>query len=225
LPRRTLYLMILLMILFIGLVPFLYEDHFLLVSMGFVILSLVPFLLRFEGRKLSSREIVLIAILAAIAAVSRVPFAAIPSVQPTTFVIILSSLVFGAETGFMIGATAALVSNLFLGQGPWTPWQMMSWGLVGFTAGLLRDTWWMKKRGGQLVFGFVWGFLFGWVMNLSIVLSFLEEFSWPTFAATYLASVLFDLMHALSNVFFLAVFGPSWLRILQRFKRKYGLLS
>ena len=224
-PRRTLYLMILLMILFIGLVPFLYEDHFLLVSMGFVILSLVPFLLRFEGRKLSSREIVLIAILAAIAAVSRVPFAAIPSVQPTTFVIILSSLVFGAETGFMIGATAALVSNLFLGQGPWTPWQMMSWGLVGFTAGLLRDTWWMKKRGGQLVFGFVWGFLFGWVMNLSIVLSFLEEFSWPTFAATYLASVLFDLMHALSNVFFLAVFGPSWLRILQRFKRKYGLLS
>ena len=224
-PRRTLHLMILLIILFIGLVPFLYEDHFLLVSMGFVILSLVPFLLRFEGRKLSSREIVLIAILAAIAAVSRVPFAAIPSVQPTTFVIILSSLVFGAETGFMIGATAALVSNIFLGQGPWTPWQMMSWGLVGFTAGMLRDTWWMKKRGGQLVFGFVWGFLFGWVMNLSIVLSFLEEFSWPTFAATYLASALFDFMHALSNMFFLAVFGPSWLRILQRFKRKYGLLS
>ncbi|MBP1932538.1 ECF transporter S component [Ammoniphilus resinae] len=224
-PRRTLYLMILLLILFICLVPFLYEDHFLLVSMGFVILSLVPFLLRFEGRKISSREIVLIAILAAIAAVSRVPFAAIPSVQPTTFVIILSSLVFGAETGFMIGATAALVSNLFLGQGPWTPWQMLSWGLVGFTAGLLKDTWWMKKRGGQWVFGFVWGFLFGWVMNLSIVLSFLEDFSWSSFAFTYLSSALFDLMHACSNVFFLAVFGPSWLRILQRFKRKYGLLS
>lgn len=76
------------------------------------------FVLRFEWRSLDSRELVLLALLTAIAAVSRVPFAGLPSVQPTTFVIIVTAVVFGAESGFVVGAGAALVSNIFLGQGP-----------------------------------------------------------------------------------------------------------
>lgn len=78
--------------------------------------------------KIRAREIVMIAVLATIAAVSRVPFAPLPSVQPTSFVVIVAALVLGPEAGFMIGSTAALVSNFFLGQGPWTPWQMFCWG-------------------------------------------------------------------------------------------------
>ncbi len=80
----------------------------------------------------------IISMLSAIGAIGRVPFAAIPSVQPTSFVIIMSGLSFGGNTGFMVGSTAALVSNMLLGQGPWTPWQMFAWGMMGFTAPYLR---------------------------------------------------------------------------------------
>ena len=114
---------------------------------------MLPFYIRFERKAFVSREIVLVAVLAAIAAVSRVPFSILPSVQPTSFVIIVSAIVFGSETGFMIGATAAIVSNIFLGQGPWTPWQMFSWGMIGFIAGLLRNTFLMKKLWGRLLYG------------------------------------------------------------------------
>jgi energy-coupling factor transport system substrate-specific component len=201
------------------------DDHYWLASLLFVALAILPFFIRFERKQVNGREIVLVAILAAIAAVSRIPFAPLPSVQPTTFVIIVTALVFGAETGFMVGATAALVSNLFLGEGPWTPWQMFSWGMVGFSAGLLKDTWWMSKQWGQWIFGFVWGFVFGWIMNITYIFGFVGELSWKTFIAACASSVFFDLAHALSNVFFLAVFGATWLKILRRFKLKYGLLG
>lgn len=196
---------------------------YLLLSFIIIGIIMIPFFVRFEMRAITSREIVILAILAAIAAVSRVPFAPLPSVQPTSFVIMMAGLVFGAESGFIVGAVAAIVSNMFLGQGPWTPWQMYAWGMIGMTAGLLRNTWWMKKMWGKLLFGFVWGYLFGWFMNFWIIVGALEYFTWEYFIGIYVASIYFDLAHGLSNVFFLAVFSASWLRILERFKRKYGL--
>ncbi|MEX2104005.1 MAG: ECF transporter S component, partial [Bacilli bacterium] len=111
------------------------NGHYTIVfSFVMLMLAMFPFFLRFEMKKTDARIVVLISILAAIAAIGRIPFAALPSIQPTSFVIIVTGLAFGAETGFMVGATAALVSNFFLGQGPWTPWQMFAWGMMGFTA-------------------------------------------------------------------------------------------
>ena len=107
----------------------------MLSSLFLLAVIMLPFYIRFERKAFVSREIVLVAVLAAIAAVSRVPFSILPSVQPTSFVIIVSAIVFGSETGFMIGATAAIVSNIL---DKWTPWQMFSWGMIGFIAGLLR---------------------------------------------------------------------------------------
>lgn len=186
---------------------------------------MLPFYVRFEKKAFVSREIVLVAVLAAIAAISRVPFSIIPSVQPTSFVIIVSAIVFGSETGFLIGATAALVSNIFLGQGPWTPWQMICWGMMGFSAGLLRHTWMMKTLWGRALFGFIAGFAFNWIMNLWFLIGFLKELTWDTFIKAYITSFYFDLAHALSNVFFLLVFSTSWIKILARFKKKYGILE
>ncbi|MEW9668552.1 ECF transporter S component [Ammoniphilus sp. 3BR4] len=211
-------------LLLIGLGSFYYEDHYLLISLIFVILTLLPFFLRYEMRNIAGRELVLVAILAAIAAVSRIPFAPIPSVQPTSFVIMMAGYVFGAETGFMVGAIAALVSNMFLGQGPWTPWQMFAWGMIGFSTGLLRNTWWMATKAGKLIFGFLWGFLFGWIMNLTFIFTFIDDFSWTAFFTAYMGSIIFDTMHALSNVVFLLIFGTAWIKTLERFKRKYGML-
>ena len=205
-----------------------WQDHYLLLSFALVSVSLLFLLFRFESRNVEARELVLLAVLAAIAAVGRVPFASIPSVQPTTFVIMMSGYVFGAESGFMIGTLAALASNMILGQGPWTPWQMASWGLVGFTAGYLRNTGIMNRKWGRILFGIVWGYLFGWIMNLWGFFSFTQSTGTINFdvVLTYFAgSALFDTLHSISNVFFLVVFGDAWIKILTRFKRKYGFLE
>jgi energy-coupling factor transport system substrate-specific component len=202
-----------------------FQQAFMWISMLMISLAIIPFYLQFERKKVTSREIVIIAILAAIAALSRIPFAAFPSVQPTTFVIIISGLVFGAESGFLIGATAALVSNMLLGQGPWTPWQMYAWGMIGLFAGLLRNQWLMKKRLGQILFGIIVGFAFGWFMNLWVIVGFIESFDWKAVLLYFSSSFYFDLRHAISNVVFILLFGKSWNKILMRFKLKYGILT
>jgi energy-coupling factor transport system substrate-specific component len=205
-----------------------WSGNYFWLSIGLAVSTLLFLFTRFEGRKVEARELVLIAVLAAIAAVARIPFASLPSIQPTTFVIMTSGLVFGAETGLMVGMIAAFASNLILGQGPWTPWQMLSWGLVGFTAGLLGKTRFLQSAAGKIIFGAAWGFLFGWIMNIWGVLSLSQygnEINLETVIAYYASSALFDFMHAASNVFFLVVFGKVWMKNLMRFKRKYGLME
>jgi energy-coupling factor transport system substrate-specific component len=209
----------------LGLTSALKDRHYMLLSLVLLAAALLPLFIRLERRPLESRELVLLAVLSAIAAVSRVPFAALPSVKPVSAIVILSAYVFGAEAGFIIGAVAALVSNIYFGQGPWTPWQMFAWGMAGLTAGWLRNTWWIKKRGGLLLFGFIWGFLFGWIMNIWYIISLPDAFSWALVLSAYVSSFYFDLAHALSNVFFLAILAGGWTKVLERFRKKYGLLQ
>ena len=97
---------------------------------------MLPFFLAFEGRKPQARELVVIAVLCALAIAGRVVIP-IPNFKATYAIIMLSAVAFGPESGFLIGAMTALVSNFFFGQGPHTPWQMMAYGMGGFLAGLL----------------------------------------------------------------------------------------
>jgi energy-coupling factor transport system substrate-specific component len=215
---------ILILVLLVGF-PLLNTQHYLALSLLIMAASFFPFMMSFSKKNIISRELVVIAILASIAAVSRVPFASIPSVQPTTFVIIIAAIVLGPQSGFVVGTLAAIVSNLFLGQGPWTPWQMYAWGMIGLTAGLLGKTWMMQNRLGRCLYGFIVGIAFGWIMNLWVVISLIQELNWPAILAYYSTSLYFDLAHGISNVFFLWVFGNSWINIIQRFKVKYGLFG
>ncbi|MCI1692800.1 ECF transporter S component [Aneurinibacillus aneurinilyticus] len=198
------------------------ETNALVLSIIFLLLAMIPFFIRFERQVLNSHALVLIAVHAALAVAGRVAFASLPSVQATTFIIIMSGLAFGAEAGFMTGALAALVSNMFLGQGPYTLWQMFAWGMVGLTAGWWRQSRWMKSKPGKMLFGFCWGLLYGWILNTWFVLGFLEV-SWKGYVMACVTSFSMDMLHALSNLFFLAFFSTSWLAIAERYKRKYGL--
>ena len=200
----------------------------LLIGLVLVLLSMIPFALRFERRERKARELMLIAVMAAVATVSRIPFAALlPSFTPVTFVVIVSGVVFGAEAGWMVGATAGLVSNFFLGQGPWTPWQMFAWGMAGYTAGLFAHrSEWRRRRIPLALFGLVWGFLFGWIMNLTLALDqWMQTHSWNAVIAKYALGLPFETIHAVANVFFLTAFAPSWIRLLERYRRKYGTLE
>jgi len=223
--RFPLFIALALFVAGLALTAALKDRHYILLSLVLLGAALFPLFVRVERRPIESRELVLLAVLSAIAAVSRIPFAALPSVKPVSAIVILSAYVFGAEAGLIIGAMAALVSNLYFGQGPWTPWQMFAWGMVGLTAGWLRNAWWMRRKWGLLIFGFIWGFLFGWILNIWHLIGLPDAFSWGLVAAVYASSFYFDLAHALSNVFFLSILAGGWIKVLERFRKKYGLLQ
>lgn len=76
---------------------------------------IVPFLLAFESRKPQARELVVIAVLSALAVAARVVIP-LPHFKAIFAVIMLSGIAFGPEAGFMVGAVSALASNFFYGQ-------------------------------------------------------------------------------------------------------------
>jgi len=174
----------------------------------------------FEKSRSSTREIAVIAVLGAIAALGRVSLAALPNIQPVTFLVIVSGYVFGARAGFMVGSTAALTSNFFLGHGPWTPWQMFAWGLAGFSAACFRAAFPCAGKWAMAFFQFIWGYLFGCIMNIWTWTAFIQPLSWHTFLATWAASLWFDTFHAAGNVLFYLFFGTGVIKVLQRVKKK-----
>ncbi|MGQ9557904.1 MAG: ECF transporter S component [Desulfurispora sp.] len=173
-----------------------------------------------EGSHLSPRELAVPAVLGAVAAAGRVALAAVPGVQPVTFLVIASGYVLGARAGWLVGGCAVLASNFFLGHGPWTPYQMVSWGLAGASAALLAR---LRPGGGPWLlagFCFAWGYFYGWIMNLWFWLNFVAVHNWSSFLGAYAASFGLDTLYALGNAFFALTCGPATLGILQRARRR-----
>jgi energy-coupling factor transport system substrate-specific component len=174
----------------------------------------------FEKSSLGTKEIGIIATLSAFSAVSRVIFALIPNVQPVTFLVALSGYVFGPYQGFLIGSSAAFLSNIFLGQGPWTPWQMFSWGIIGMICGF-----WGKKNQdvSPLKFAiacFAFGFMFDWIMNFWNLITFVKPITKESIIVTYLSSLTFDILHGLGNFTFSIIFYDILRKVLFRYKRR-----
>ncbi len=185
-----------------------------------VILAIVAFFFEFEAAAVSSKEIALVAMLGTISAVLRIPFAAIPSVQPCTYLIICSGYVFGPVAGFMVGALTPLVSNFFLGQGPWTPYQMLAWGLLGVLAACLRR--FNTGRIWLVLIGIVGGYLYGWIVNTWYWATFIYPLTFRTFITYQFNSIWFDSFHAVGNAFFLGLFGMRTIEILERFRQRFN---
>ena len=115
---------------------FLRSDLYMIGSFLIILYTMVPFFMVFERRKPKAREIVLIAMMTALTAVIHLFFHVTVPVQAGTAMVIISGISLGPEAGFLIGALARFVCNFYMGHGPWTPWQMFCWGLLGFLAGL-----------------------------------------------------------------------------------------
>ena len=109
---------------------------YMLISYSIVILAIIPFFRKYEKRKPKAREIVLIAMYTAITVGAQIFFHVTVPIQIETALTIVAGISMGPEVGFLIGALARLICNFYLGQGPWTPWQMFTYGLLGFLAGL-----------------------------------------------------------------------------------------
>ncbi len=199
-------------------------QHYLMFSLMILLASLLMVYWRFEHTPLKTSTLMFMAILVALAVVGRLAFAAIPSVQAASFVIIMGAMILGPELGFVVGATTALVSNLFLGQGPWTPWQMFAWGLMGFTAALIAHTIIGKRLGLLIVFGALWGFLFGWIMDIWSIMTYVHPLTIKSVLGGFILSFKFDLFHSVSNAVLLALFSNPWQKLFRRLDDKYSFL-
>jgi energy-coupling factor transport system substrate-specific component len=175
----------------------------------------------YESEHPSTRVLALVATLAALAALGRIAFAPLPNVKPTTDIVLLSGYVLGGAPGFVVGAVAALASNLFFGQGPWTPWQMAAWGAAGLAgAGLARV---FGRELGRLPLAAacaVAGLGFGVVMNLSMWVTYSGRHTLPELLAYSGGSLPFDVAHAAGNAAFCLAFGPALVRALARFRTR-----
>lgn len=194
-----------------------------LVSLGVAVGSCVPFFMTYERGQANTRKLVLIAVMTAISVAGRFIFAPIPFFKPVTAVTVLTALSFGPEAGFLTGAFSALISDMFFGQGPWTPFQMMAWGMTGFLAGVLSNQGLLKKPVPLAFYGVFAGMLFSFIMDIWTVLSYRESFEIARYGAALLAAAPVTLVYCVSNVIFLLVMRKPVGDRLVRIKQKYGI--
>ncbi len=203
-------------------------SNFGLFSLVLMAASVVGILLKFEEKEYGSKELALIGMLSALSAVSRIPFAALPNIQPCTFIIMISGLVFGPMAGFMVGCITPLASNAFLGHGPWTVLQMFSWGAIGGFSGVVgkyaktpMSTYFKNRAHRALLalYSALCGIAYGVIADLWFAFAFypFEEKFW---LASLAAGLGFNLAHAFGNAFFTWVLGPRFIQVLARFKKR-----
>ena len=165
----------------------------------------------------ASKTLALVATLAAAAAGGRVLFAAIPGVQPVTVIAVAAGAALGARAGFGVGALAALASNFFLGQGPWTPWQMLAWGGCGVVGALAAPL--VRRRVPFALLCFVLGFAFSGLMDVWEWYSFYPH-TWGALTVQLGRGFWFDAAHAIGNVVIALIAGPELRRLLERYGRR-----
>jgi energy-coupling factor transport system substrate-specific component len=187
-------------------------DSFALIALG-----LAGGFAWYERVRPDARIVALVGTLAAFAALGRIAFAALPNVKPTTDIVLISGYALGGAPGFVVGALAGLTSNFFFGQGPWTPWQMAAWGVVGVLgAGLALITARRIGRWPLAIVCFVVGFAFTAVQDVGDWVNY-SDHSLASLGVYVGKGLGFDAVHAAGCFAFALAFGPALTRSIQRF--------
>jgi uncharacterized membrane protein len=176
----------------------------------------------YERSRPPSQVVALVAALAAISVAGRVAFSPIPNVVPTTDITLIAGYALGGAPGFAVGALSGLVSNFWLGQGPWTPWQMAGWGMTGLLGGWLAT---LSRRnigrfGLAAVCAFA-GFAYGALLDFSLMVTYGGEQSLDRYLAISARGIPFNIAHAAGNAALALVAGPAMIRMLIRYRRRF----
>jgi energy-coupling factor transport system substrate-specific component len=201
---------------------FLGDRKYAFVSLALSVVACIPFFVSFEKGKNDARRIVIIAVMTALSVAGRFVFAPIPFFKPVTAIVIITAIYLGAEAGFITGAFSAVVSNFYFGQGPWTPFQMFAWGLIGFLAGLLAKRL-LESKVLLIIFGALSGVVFSFIMDVWTTLWADGTFNIARFIASITTAAPFTVVYMVSNVIFLLLLTKPIGRKLQRLKIKYGI--
>ena len=194
------------------------SQYHALISFFVAICSLLLFFCGFEKKKIGSRRLVIVAVMIALSVVGRM----FPIIKPVTAFAVISGMFLGSEAGFLVGSFSALISNFYFGQGPWTPFQMLAWGLIGFFAGVLASP--LKRSRLFLYFyGILAAVAFSLLMDVWSAVWLAGEFVPSLYFAKLLTSLPHTALYAASNVIFLILFAKPFSEKLGRIKIKYGI--
>ncbi len=197
-------------------------DYAPFLSFFLLFFIVITFFMEFESANISSKEVALVGTMGAIIAASRIPFAAVPSIQPCTFLIIAVGLTFGPLSGVMVGSLTPAVSNLFLGQGPWTVWQMVGWGIVGLASGYIGRKWPDLDVRLIAALAFVMGIMFSLFQDIGSWV-WLYGLDVNKFLAVMTVGLPFTIAHAIGNVFFALILGKPVMFAFNRFQNKFHI--
>lgn len=201
------------------------NERYNLVSLLVALIACLPFFAFFERGRSSARELVTLSVMTALSVVGRLVFTPIPAFKPVSALAIITGIAFGPVAGFMTGSMSAIVSNIFFGQGPWTPFQMLVWGLIGFAAGAVF------KRGKRphpvalVAVGVLGGLFFSVGMDVWTTLSGEGGFSWSHYLTYATAALPMTVSYAVSNVVFLLLLTKPLILKTERLRVKYGVFG
>lgn len=164
-------------------------------------------------------KMTLLAMLAALSIIGRIIFGNVPSILPSTGIIIISGFWLGPFSGMLIGIMTATLSNILLGMGIWTVWQSLSWALIGLGAGIIGKVWKDAPTWALMLYGGGSGFFYGFIMAITYRTA--GQLFWPY----YLAGLPFDLNHAISNVVMTGLLFPIFSRLFKRYENNLKLVS
>ena len=204
-----------------------------LVSVLLICAALGSFALSFEQRKPQAREVVLVAVMCALAVASRIAFAGVPFVKPMLAVIMISGIALGSRVGFLTGSMTALVSNFVFSQGPWTPWQMVGYGIAGLVMGVLADrgmiprgNWSMRMRVvASVLAGLVATFFVGVILDTCAVFTMVSTVTPKAALMVYAAGFPINVVQGGATVVCMFVLANPLLEKLERVRVKYGLFE
>lgn len=203
--------------------------EYYVISIVIIIAAILWFMWSFERKKPQEREVVMLAVMTAMAVVGRAIFIVTPQFKPCAAIIVITGIMLGKQSGFLCGALTAFVSNFIFGQGPWTPWQMIAFGLVGLISAVIFYGKRERYADNRILLG-IYGFLitfllYGFIMDTSTVLMYTDKLRFSTFMATYLSGLYFNIIHGLSTLIFLLILSKSIFSKIRRLKVKYGMFN
>lgn len=199
---------------------FLGKNYYAFVSVGITCIALVPFFWSFERRRPGTAELVLLAVMVTMTVIGRLVFAPLPGFKPVTALVVITGMYLGGEMGFLTGAMGAFLSNFYFGQGPWTPFQMLTWGLIGFFAGVVLE----KMRNNRVVlciYGALAGAVYSLILDIWSVLWWGEGFNMERYLAAIATAMPYTILYMVSNVIFLLLLAKPIGKKLLRIRTKY----
>lgn len=194
------------------------EKRNILLSMAAAFLALILFASGFEKKSTGTRRIVIVSVMTALCFAGRF----IPILKPINALIIITALYIGSEAGFLVGALSAVLTNFYFGQGPWTVFQMLAWGMIGYIAGILADSL-RKNRKFLLFYGTITGIFYSCIMDVWTVLWYAGSLNLKLYVSALVTAIPYMLSYIASNLIFLSLLAKPFGQKLERIKIKYGV--
>ncbi len=224
----SIIVMVILIPLTIGISWYVGDRKYYVASVLIMVYSMLPFFASFERRKPQARELVTLAVMCAIAVASRAAFVWIPNFKPIGGIIMITAMAFGPQAGFMTGSLSMIVSDIIFGQGPWTPWQMFAFGLMGFISGFLAKAGLLSREKPlrNAIIGFVMMVVItGPILDTCTIFTMAQMINTESVLAVYLAGLPVNISQGTAVFLCLLLLTKPMMEKLDRIKIKYGMME